>query len=92
MAEQTATLEPGESRVISFEATPEEVKTFQVAVDGLNGTFRAAEAPVEEVDFELARPTASDINLNLNIPPVYGAFNCGVVHYHVICLPWRDGE
>lgn len=43
MAEQQVTLQPGESKVISFEAIPHEAKTYQVSVDGLAGSFRAIE-------------------------------------------------
>ena len=45
MAEQTVELQPGESKQVSFEATPHEAKTCQVSVDGLTGSFRAI-APV----------------------------------------------
>ncbi len=41
MAQQTVTLQPGESKVVSFEATPAIAKTFQVSVDGLTGSFKA---------------------------------------------------
>lgn len=41
MAEQTVTLQPGESKQVSFEAIPHEARTFQVSVDGLAGTFVA---------------------------------------------------
>ena len=59
MAEQTVSLAPGESKAVSFEATPAVAKTYQVSVDGLTGSFRATEAPVEVIDFELAMPTVS---------------------------------
>lgn len=45
MAEQQLTLEPGESKVVTFEAVPHEAKTYQVAVDGLSGSFRAMAVP-----------------------------------------------
>jgi len=45
MAEQSVTLNPGESRVVSFEAIPHEARTYQVVVDGLSGSFVAI-APV----------------------------------------------
>jgi len=57
--EQSLTLEPTESRTISFEAVPDVAKTYHISVDGLTGTFRATEAPVEIVDFELAMPTVT---------------------------------
>lgn len=49
MAEQTVELDPGESREISFEATPTEARTYQVSVDGLTGSFTALTAPVVEI-------------------------------------------
>ena len=45
MAEQSVSLNPGESRVVSFEAIPHEARTYQVVVDGLSGSFVAI-APV----------------------------------------------
>lgn len=48
MAEQSVTLNPGESKVVSFEATPREAKVYQVSVDGLSGSFVAVEAPAAE--------------------------------------------
>ncbi len=44
--EQTVTLEPGESRVVSFEVTPEVAKAYSVSVDGLYGSFEATEEEV----------------------------------------------
>ncbi|GAI64800.1 unnamed protein product [marine sediment metagenome] len=41
MAEQNVTLQPGESKVVSFEATPQEARTYQVSVNGLTGSFIA---------------------------------------------------
>ena len=43
MAEQTVELAPSEAKMVSFEAIPHEVKTYQVSVDGLTGSFRAIE-------------------------------------------------
>jgi len=41
MAEQSITLNPGESRVVSFEVTPQEARIYQVSVNGLTGSFKA---------------------------------------------------
>ena len=46
MAEQSVTLNPGESRVVSFEVVPDVAKTYSVTVDGLSGTFVTI-APVD---------------------------------------------
>lgn len=45
MAQQTITLAPAESKVVSFEATPQEAKTYQVSVNSLAGSFVATEKP-----------------------------------------------
>ncbi len=45
MAEQTVTLQPSESKVVTFEATPHEAKTYQVSVNGLTGSFTVAPLP-----------------------------------------------
>ena len=45
MAEQSVTLNPGESKVVSFEAIPQEARTYHVEVNGLAGSFVAVEAP-----------------------------------------------
>lgn len=39
MAQQTVTLQPGESKQVSFEAIPHEAKTYNVKVNGLTGSF-----------------------------------------------------
>lgn len=44
MAEQSVTLQPGESKVVSFEAIPREAKVYQISVNGLTGSFKAVEA------------------------------------------------
>lgn len=41
MGEQIVTLDPGESAVVSFEATPTEARVYHVTVDGLEGSFEA---------------------------------------------------
>lgn len=46
MAEQNVSLQPGESKVVSFEATPYEARAYQVSVDGLTGVFKAVVAPI----------------------------------------------
>jgi len=61
MAEQTVTLQPGESRVISFEVTPTVAKTYQVSVDGLTGTFRATTAPVADIRVENLTITPTEV-------------------------------
>ena len=52
MADQTVTLQPGESKTLSFEVTPTVAKTYQVAVDGQSGSFRAVTTPVAEIRVE----------------------------------------
>jgi len=62
MADQTVTLQPGESRTVSFQITPTEAKSYSVSVNGLSGTFRAVEAPVADIKVE---------NLNISPAEVY---------------------
>ncbi|MBA7675730.1 hypothetical protein ES703_83967 [subsurface metagenome] len=52
VAEQSVTLEPGESKTISFEVTPDRAKTYSVSVNGLSGSFRAVEVPVADIKVE----------------------------------------
>ncbi len=52
MAEQSVTLEPGKSKVVSFDVTPAVAKTYSVSVDGLTGTFKAVEVPVADIRVE----------------------------------------
>lgn len=52
MAEQTVTLEPGESKTISFNVAPTVAKAYSVTVDGLSGTFRVTEKPVADIRVE----------------------------------------
>jgi len=52
MAEQTVELEPGESRVVTFEAIPHEAKTYHVSVDGLSGSFKAVAPPFDPWSYD----------------------------------------
>ena len=61
VAEQTVTLEPGESRAISFEVTPDVAKTYQVSVDGLSGSFVATTMPVADIRVEELTITPSEV-------------------------------
>ena len=56
VSEQSVTLQPGESKSVSFEVTPTVAKTHSVSVDGLSGSFVATE---EVIGFDLTRPTVS---------------------------------
>jgi len=47
MADQTITLAPGGGRLVTFEAIPHEARTYQVAVNGLNGSFVATLPPLD---------------------------------------------
>ena len=52
MAQQTVTLGPGESKVVSFTVTPTVAKTYSVSVDGLTGSFIATTVPVADIRVE----------------------------------------
>jgi hypothetical protein len=47
-ASKEVTLQPGESKEVSFEARPHVAKTYSFYLDGLHGSFTAIEAPPEE--------------------------------------------
>ncbi len=61
MAEQTVTLAPGESEVVTFEVTPEVAKTYGVSVDGLYGTFVATEVGVADIRLSNLTITPSEV-------------------------------
>jgi hypothetical protein len=52
MAAQTVTLAPGQSQVVSFTVTPSAEGTYQVAVDGLSGSFVCTVAPHADIRVE----------------------------------------
>lgn len=52
MAEQSVTLQPGESKTVSFDVAPTVAKTYSVTVDGLSGSFRVTEEPVTDIRVE----------------------------------------
>lgn len=51
MAEQTVELAPGESKAVSFEATPTVARIYQVSVDGLAGSFVAVEMAPQRYEY-----------------------------------------
>ncbi len=72
MAEQSVTLQPGESKVITFEATPHEARTYQVSVDSLAGSFSARAVPNIEL-----------ISLTWDAEP---PFDTGSQHYLTVTM------
>jgi len=92
MAEQNVTLQPGESKVISFEAVPQEAKTYQVSVNGISGSFRAiVPVPVDMtftvriINAEILDQTALEV-FGL---PVYG---CGICVVNIGYMESEGGE
>ena len=45
---KTVTLNPGESKVVTFTVTPTVAKNYSVSVDGLSGSFTAFAVPVAQ--------------------------------------------
>lgn len=45
VSKQTVALGSGESRSVTFDATPQQAKTYRVSVNGLTGSFSALKAP-----------------------------------------------
>jgi len=52
MAQKNVTLQPGESRAVSFEVIPSFAKTYSVSVDGLSGSFVCTTTPVADIRVE----------------------------------------
>ncbi len=61
VTEQTVTLQPGESKPVSFEVTPTVAKTYSVSVNGLSGTFKAVTVPVADIRVENLIITPSEV-------------------------------
>lgn len=68
MAEQSVSLQPGESKLVSFQAVPTKAQTYQVVVDGLTGSFTATPVPTPSLATLYGRVTDSVIGA-----PVAGA-------------------
>jgi len=77
MAEQTVTLEPGESRTVSFQVTPDVAKTYLVSVDGLSGSFRATTAPVADIRVENLVIEPAEVYVGEPVSISVTATNCG---------------
>lgn len=79
VAERTVTLEPGKSTTVSFEVTPTEIKTYQVLVDGLSGSFRATTAPVADIRVENLSITPAEVFVGEKV-----TINCTAKNYGAI--------
>ena len=77
MAEQSVTLQPGESKTVSFAVTPSEVKDYSVTVDGLTGSFRATEAPVADIRVENLTIEPSEVTVGQTVTINVTAKNYG---------------
>lgn len=88
MAEQTVTLEPGESRVLSFEVVPEVAKNYSVSVDGLTGTFIATVAPVADIRVENLVITPAEVNVGEKVTISVTATNYGAAFgsKKIVCM------
>ena len=63
MAAQSVTLNPGESKALSFEVTPTVAKTYSVSVDGLSGSFVATTVPVADIRVENLEISPSEVQV-----------------------------
>jgi uncharacterized membrane protein len=77
MADQTVTLQPGESKTLSFEVTPSVANTYQVAVDGQSGSFRAVTTPVADIRVENLTITPSEVYVGEKVTISVTATNYG---------------
>ena len=77
VAQQAVTLQPGESKTVSFEVTPTVAKTYQVTVDGQSGSFRAVEVPVADIRVEDLTITPSEVYVGEKVTISVTAKNYG---------------
>lgn len=77
MAEQSVTLQPGESKSVSFEVTPSTAKSYSVSVDGLSGSFRAVTTPVADIRVENLTITPSEVYVGEKVTISVTATNYG---------------
>jgi len=63
MATKTVTLEPGESKAVSFQVTPTELGAYSVSVDGLTGSFSVVAVPVADIRLSDLVIEPSEVNV-----------------------------
>lgn len=77
VAEQSVTLQPGESKVVSFDVTPAVAKTYSVSVDGLTGTFKATKKPAADIRVENLVISPAEVYLGEKVTISVTATNYG---------------
>jgi len=77
MAEKTVTLQPGESKTVSFEVTPPVAKDYSVTVDGQTGSFRVTEMPVADIRVENLTIEPSEVTVGQTVTINVTATNYG---------------
>ncbi|MBA7629843.1 hypothetical protein ES703_37350 [subsurface metagenome] len=77
VADKTVTLQPGESRTVSFEVTPTVAKTYSVSVDGLHGSFVATEEAVADIRVEDLEISPSEVMVGETVTISVTATNYG---------------
>lgn len=77
MAEQTVSLAPGESKIVSFEVVPDVARTYIVTVDGLSGTFLATTVPVADIRVENLTIEPSEVQVGQPVTISVQATNYG---------------
>ena len=84
---KTVTLNPGESKVVSFTFTPTVAKGYGVSVDGLTGSFIALPAP--EAEFVVSNlvidPTQVYIGEQVSISVIVTNIGTATGSYEVTC-------
>jgi len=77
VSEQFVTLQPGESKTVSFEVTPTVAKNYSVSVDGQTGTFRAVEVPVADIRVENLEISPAEVYVGEKVTITCTAKNYG---------------
>lgn len=77
VAERSVTLQPGESKPVSFEVTPTEAKSYSVSVNGLTGTFKAVTVPVADIRVENLEISPAEVMVGEKVTITCTAKNYG---------------
>ena len=87
VAEQEIFLQPGESKIVSFEVAPTVAGAYSVNVDGLTGTFEAAEIPVADIRVENLTISPSEVYIGETVTISVTATNYGTAagSRNIIC-------
>lgn len=77
MATKSVTLNPGESKAVSFQVTPAELGVYSVNVDGLTGSFSVVAVPVADIRLSELVIEPREVNIGGTVTITVVATNYG---------------